>query len=169
LNGKGCLQDESAAVRYLQRASDRSERDDLSVAGHQRNPEWNFSGEGGNATAQNMIGICLQNGDGVEKDLIRAAEYYRLSADQGHAGGQVNFGLCLENGDGVEKDLIRAAEYFRLSADQGDAVGQFDFGVCLEKGAGIRTDLVMAARYYKLAFDQGMTKAHDCYKRCLRL
>jgi TPR repeat protein len=68
--------------------------------------------EGGNAL--NILGECFEKGYGVDKDFVRAAEYYRLSAEQGNADGQFNFGVCLENGSGVDKDLIRAAEYYRL-------------------------------------------------------
>jgi TPR repeat protein len=28
--------------------------------------------------------------------LVRAAEFYRLSAEQGNADGQLNFGFCLD-------------------------------------------------------------------------
>jgi TPR repeat protein len=59
--------------------------------------------------------------------LIRAAEYYRLSADQGNSYGQSAFGRCLENGLGIGKDLIRAAEYYRLSAEQGNSDAQNQF------------------------------------------
>jgi TPR repeat protein len=61
-------------------------------------------------------------------DLVRAAEFYRLSAEQGYSSGQFKFGWCLENGSGVVKDLVRAAEFYRLSAEQGHSSGQFNLG-----------------------------------------
>jgi TPR repeat protein len=76
--------------------------------------------------------------------LIRAAEYYKLSADQGNSSGQCKYGVCLQNGLGITKDLSGAAEYYRLSADQGNSSGQCNFGVCLEKGLGIAKDMVRA-------------------------
>jgi hypothetical protein len=60
----------------------------------------------------------------IEQDLVRAAEFYRLSAEQGDADAQFNFGRCLENGLGVEQDLIRAAEFYRLSAGQANPYGE---------------------------------------------
>jgi TPR repeat protein len=52
--------------------------------------------------------ICLESGLGIEGDLIRGAEYYRLSAEQGNAVGQYNFAVCLENGTGTGTDLTMA-------------------------------------------------------------
>jgi TPR repeat protein len=66
-----------------------------------------------------MAAICFKNGQSVDKDVIRAAEYYRLSADQGNASAQYRFGLCLELGKGVEKNLNLAAEYRQKAVSQG--------------------------------------------------
>jgi TPR repeat protein len=44
------------------------------------------------ADAQNKYGLCLQNGEGVSKDLRGAAHYYKLAADQGYAVAQHNYG-----------------------------------------------------------------------------
>jgi TPR repeat protein len=69
---------------------------------------------------QNSFGFCLERGSGIEKDLIRYAEYHRLSAEQGHSSGQYNFGRCLENGIGVEDYLNRCAQSYQLSTEQGN-------------------------------------------------
>jgi TPR repeat protein len=79
-------------------------------------------------------GIAAQKGPGVEKDLIRAAEFYRLSTEQGNSNGQNHFGYCLERGMGVEKDLIRAAEYYRLSEEQRNSDGRYNLGRNFESG-----------------------------------
>ena len=38
----------------------------------------------GDAEAQFRLGECYETGDGVDRDLQRAAEWYRLAAAQGH-------------------------------------------------------------------------------------
>jgi hypothetical protein len=96
----------------------------------------------------------LENDDDIAQDLIRAAEYYRLSAEQGNSDGQDNFGFCLFHGRGVAQDLIRAAEYYRLSAEQGNSSGQNHFGLCLATGRGVAQDLIRAAEYYRLSAEQ---------------
>jgi hypothetical protein len=46
--------------------------------------------------------------------LIRAAEYYKLSADQGNVHEQNNHDCCLEKGFRIAQDVIHAGEYYRL-------------------------------------------------------
>jgi hypothetical protein len=74
----------------------------------------------GDAGAQLNLGLCYDNGRGVERDPVKAAEWYRKAADQGNADAQVNLGVCCAKGDGVERDLAKAAAWFRKAADQGD-------------------------------------------------
>ena len=39
-----------------------------------------------------FIGVCYENGTGVEKDEVEAAKYYKMAADQGYASAQNNLG-----------------------------------------------------------------------------
>ena len=42
--------------------------------------EWfRKSSEQGNPNAHNNVGICYEEGLGVEKDLVRAKSYYKLA------------------------------------------------------------------------------------------
>jgi TPR repeat protein len=66
----------------------------------------------------------LKNGEGVPKNLVEAAKYFKLSADQGHAAGQNNYGFALKYGEGVPKNLVESAKYLKLSADQGNAAAK---------------------------------------------
>ena len=42
----------------------------------------------GHARAQYNLGVCYENGRGVEQNYEMAAKYYQLAADQGHAKAQ---------------------------------------------------------------------------------
>ena len=45
--------------------------------------EWILkAAEQGSASAQNSVGICYEQGEGVEKDGAKAAQFYRKAADQ---------------------------------------------------------------------------------------
>jgi len=44
-----------------------------------------------NAEGQNNLGICYQWGIGVEKDVIKANEYYNKSAKQGNQEAKNNY------------------------------------------------------------------------------
>jgi serine/threonine protein kinase len=85
-----------------------------------------MSADQGNALGQNDYGVCLENGEGVPKNLSEAARYFKMAADQGNAVGQNNYAICLERVEGITKDLSEAARYHRLTEDQGeDETGQY--------------------------------------------
>jgi hypothetical protein len=47
------------------------------------------------------------NGDGVEKNDQRAAQWFQQAAGQGHAYAQFHLGNMYYDGDGVERDYRR--------------------------------------------------------------
>ena len=83
-----------------------------------------------------ISGWLYENGQGVPKDLAKAAELYQKAADQGSADAQNNLGVLYANGQGVPKDLRKAAELYQKAADQGYANAQNNLGVLYANGAG---------------------------------
>jgi TPR repeat protein len=71
----------------------------------------------GNQEAQFDYAVCIEQGQGVEKDETEAARQYKLGADQNAADAQYGYAAYLENGRGVVKDEAEAAGYFKLSTD----------------------------------------------------
>ena len=49
--------------------------------------------EKGNAEAQFNLGLCYENGEGIQKDLQAAVNWYRQAAEKGNAEAQ--YYLCL--------------------------------------------------------------------------
>ena len=78
-----------------------------------------LAAEQGHAGAQNYLGTCYFNGEGVEKNVAEAVKWYRLAAEQGFAKAQVNLGLCYYDGDGVERNATETVKWCRLAAEQG--------------------------------------------------
>ena len=75
----------------------------------------------GNAEAEELIGVMYALGLGVEKDEVRAFEWYLRAAMKGHAGAQSGVGWYYEVGTGlVAPDLVRAYMWYVLSAIGGD-------------------------------------------------
>ena len=70
--------------------------------------------------AQCNLGWCYHKGEGVEKDLVCAVEWYQRAADQGDASAQFNLGWCYQHGEGVEKNLVLALKWYQSTADQGN-------------------------------------------------
>lgn len=58
-------------------------------------------------------------GHGVEKDEVKAFEWYTKSAEQGDSEVQYALALCYQNGTGVAKDDTQAKYWFTKSAEQG--------------------------------------------------
>jgi TPR repeat protein len=55
--------------------------------------------------------VRLEYSEDVVKNLVKVAEYYKLSTDQGPADGQYNYGQCLASGLGAVNNLVKASEY----------------------------------------------------------
>jgi len=84
--------------------------------------------EKGDADAQFNLGVKYYRGDGVPKDAVQAATWYRRAAEQGAASAQYNLGLMHTSGEGVPKDAVQAASWFRKAAEQGYALAQNNLG-----------------------------------------
>ena len=52
-----------------------------------------MAGEQGDATSQFNLGSIYHNGDGIPRDTVEAAHWYRMAAEQGHANAQHNLGF----------------------------------------------------------------------------
>lgn len=81
--------------------------------------------EAGAAQQQFELGHCYEKGILVEKDLPKAAIWYRKAAEHGHADAQDELGGCYWNGAGVERDQRRGIEWIANAAalKQAKAVG----------------------------------------------
>ena len=75
----------------------------------------------GNADAEELIGVMYALGLGVERDDVRAFEWYLRSAMKGHPGAQSGVGWYYEVGRGMPApDLVRAYLWYVLSTIGGD-------------------------------------------------
>ncbi len=78
---------------------------------------WQPLATGGNARAQNSLGVMFENGKGVPPDVATAVKWYRLAAEQGYGGAQYNLGLIYAIGrGGTPRDPLRAYMWFSLAA-----------------------------------------------------
>ena len=121
----------------------------------------------GLAVAQNDLGECYYNGNGVTTDYGEAAKWYRLAADQGYADAQSHLGDCYYKGNGVTQDYDEAVKWYRLAAEQENASAQNMLGVCYYNGEGVPQDYEEAVRWFRLAAEQENASAQDnlgvCY------
>lgn len=109
--------------------------------------------------AQYNLGVCYEQGDGIEQDLEKAVFWYKKAAEQGFKKAQHNLGICVYNGYGTDADHREAARLFRLSAEQGDMYAQFNLAVLLMNGDGVEKDVPEALTLLRKAAAKGHPQA----------
>lgn len=109
----------------------------------------------GNALAQNYLGMCYRNGQGVSLDNAKALALIRASAAQGNADAENALADEYEEGEIVAADKVQALSYYRMAAAGGNASAQFELGSIYAKGNGVAEDHALAAYWYRRAAEQG--------------
>lgn len=107
--------------------------------------------EQGFALAQVDLGAMYHDGQGVTKDDVQAANWYRKAADQGDADGQFRLGMSYYEGWGLTQDFAQAAALFQKSADQGDASAMGMLAACYDAGQGVPQSYVTADMWMSLS------------------
>lgn len=114
----------------------------------------------GDPRAEFEVAEHLRTGNGVERDPVKAAEWYRKAADKAHIGAEYALGTLYENGDGVPKDLAQAAEWYRLAATLGrHPAAEFRLGQMYYSGLGVQNDPAEAIKWYRRAAESGYAAA----------
>ncbi len=78
--------------------------------------------DGGEAAACHRLGAMYDYAQGVDEDLVLAADYYRRACDGGHAAGCYGLAVKLQLGEGVARDQGRADALIRRACDGGLAI-----------------------------------------------
>ena len=114
----------------------------------------------GDTEARFQLGVCYDNAQGVSRDPVAAANWYRFAAEQGHGLAQLHLGLMLNAGDvGFERDDIEAAKWFLKAAEQDVADAQFNLGLMYYNAEGVEHSDVEAFRWFSAAAGQAHAKA----------
>ena len=72
------------------------------------------SAKANNVMAQNYLGVCYENGTGVEKNIWKVVELYQEAAEHGSAAAQYKR---------VKKNIQKAVELYQKAAEQGFSYG----------------------------------------------
>jgi TPR repeat protein len=116
--------------------------------------------EQGDAEAQFALAVRYDNAEGLPRDPVAAANWYRFAADSGHGLGQLHLGLMFNVGDvGFERDDKEAAAWFLKAAEQGISDAQFNLGLMYYNAEGVEQDDALAFKWFSAAAEQGHAKA----------
>ncbi|MBF0195503.1 MAG: sel1 repeat family protein [Magnetococcales bacterium] len=109
-------------------------------------------GEQGNPKAQHNLGAMYLNGQGVEKNVEKAINWFRLAAEQGLVVAQHNLGtLYLQGADSMPSDPLEAAHWFTKAAMQGNPRSQYSLGALYFEGLGVEKNLEKAYIWISLS------------------
>ena len=117
------------------------------------------SAESGNALAQFDLGTMYVSGEGVQKNVGEAIQWYKKSADQGHPTPQFILGVIYMAGEIVPRDLVKAVHWFRKAAEHEHAGAQSKLGLLCSLGEGAPQNDIEAVYWYKKAAEQGFAEA----------
>ena len=64
-----------------------------------------------------MIGVAYMMGEGVEKDINKAVEWFEKASKFGIPGPMYTLGMLFEDGKEVKKDLEKAKFWYEKAAE----------------------------------------------------
>ncbi len=74
----------------------------------------------GDPEAQYYLGRFYEHGPQPMRSIIRAVDFYSLSAKQHHPQAQYYLGQCYEEGRGIDQDRKKAIRLYKASKKQGN-------------------------------------------------
>lgn len=113
--------------------------------------------EKGDVQAQTDLGNCYAKGMGIPKDLLKAYEWYSLSAAQSEEQATKNQRMLeIAMTPGEIAEVIRAKEgLLRAKAEKGDAKAQADLGLFYAYRLGAPRDDAESVKWFRKAAEQG--------------
>ncbi len=96
------------------------------------------------AGAQYRLGDLYRRGDGVERNLKKAATLFREAAMTGDRPAENALGDLYRDGDGVDQSYATALYWYRKAAKQGDPVALSNLGIMYEHGQAVAMDPLRA-------------------------
>lgn len=103
---------------------------------------------------QYQIGLCYQNGEGVEQNGVQAERWFRRAAEQGHREAQALLSAAQEQKETLERITEDSLSDWCLRAEERDADAQYQVACYFleHPEQGSREE---AKRYLNLASEQG--------------
>lgn len=115
----------------------------------------------GNVDAQAYLGMCYEQGNGVQKDESKALYWYDKAASQGNAYAQAYSAMMYLQGRGTEVDEQKAFRLAQSSANQSNMYGQYILGTCYYYGLGVGADIKSAYNWLMKSYNQGVDYARE--------
>lgn len=112
----------------------------------------------GDARAMVSLGLLLEAGDHLPKDIKAAYALYEKAAARGNADGAINLGFALAEGKLIEKNTRRAFALFQEASQSGSARATYDLATLISDGIGGKP--AEALDLFKRAGSQGEPRGY---------
>ena len=109
----------------------------------------------GNIVAMNNLGWLYHRGLGVEADLEKAKEYYRMAADAGNTTAMINLGNIGEESG----DYKLAYKWYKKAYSLGDIDGEYNYANLFHYGWYVEQDQEFAFKLFLHAASEGNAEA----------
>lgn len=116
------------------------------------------AGERGNLRAMVSLGLIMEAGDGVPKDVRGAYALYERAAAGGSPDGAINLAVALMQGGALPRNVPRAVELLTSASQQGSAIATYNLGVLAEQGVTGTPD--QALGYFRKAVELGDVRGY---------
>ena len=124
-----------------------------------------LSAELGLTRAQYQYGLCLMNGQGVDRNPVEAVRWFAKVAEKGVAKVQHNLGIMYLTGEDIPKDMYLATFWLQKASAQGVGSASYSLGFLYLKGDDVPQDHTRAMAYFNLAATQQMHDARDAFSK----
>lgn len=106
-----------------------------------------------------MLALLHALGQGVPKNFVKAAYWYRKAAAHGYAGAENNLGLLYATGRGVAQNDTTAIAWWQKAAAQGYVIAEANLGMFYVLGRGVPQDYISGLKWLILAKESGLRSA----------
>lgn len=103
----------------------------------------------GNRGAMNNLGVCYEQGNGVEKDLAKAVALYQEATELREGAAMYHLGVIAESEEFGPPDKAKALDWYRKAAKAWEQRAMIALGNAYEKGDGVEVDRAEAIRWYR--------------------
>ena len=121
--------------------------------------EWEKAAGDGDADSSFQLGLMYANGTGVERDYMKAHEWFSHASERDHVEAEYSLGVLYNVGFGVERDEAEAAYWYTRAAEKGNAQAQCNLAGLYETGEGVTRDYLKAVELYTASAKQGYVVA----------
>ncbi len=115
--------------------------------------------EKGEMEAQYRLGIMLEEGRGMPRNIDEAVDWYQKAARAGHVGARKRLKKLQKSAIAEEGQESVAFDWYQEKANKGDVNAQYQLGYMYETGWSTPKDETKAAYWYEIAASDDSTLA----------